>query len=109
MSFPTDRTPLGVFDLTGNVSEWTQDDAVRGEKPAVEPRRVDPCVSIPGATHRALRGGNWGRGGGRATLSTRAVYARTHRRYDVGFRVALSPASQESSSPPAPGEDARAR
>ena len=88
MSLPTDRTPLGAFDLTGNVSEWTRDDAERGEAPPKESHRTDPLTSIPDASHRAVRGGNWTRGGGRANFTSRAVYSRTSRRPDVGFRVA---------------------
>ncbi|HEU4404504.1 MAG TPA: SUMF1/EgtB/PvdO family nonheme iron enzyme [Polyangiaceae bacterium] len=64
-----DRTPEGIFDLGGNVSEWTASD--------------------DGAGRKALRGGSWASTNACSLLSSGAVL-RPSNAYgpDVGFRCA---------------------
>lgn len=77
---------LGIFDMSGNVSEWCEDGCRKyGNKPV-----FDPLGPTAGET-KALRGG------GHAMISTDCLcssYRRSDRkdcRYgDLGFRLALS-------------------
>jgi formylglycine-generating enzyme required for sulfatase activity len=63
---PRCRSPFGVYDLTGNVDEWTQ--------------RVHP-----GPHASILKGGYWGPVRTRCRPSTRS-HAPTHMFYQQGFR-----------------------
>jgi formylglycine-generating enzyme required for sulfatase activity len=47
-----DRTPEGVFDLGGNVAEWTS--SAVGTEPAGPPASREPAVNL-----RFVRGGSW--------------------------------------------------
>jgi sulfatase modifying factor 1 len=60
------RSPLGVYDMTGNVDEWTQSTASRGYR------------SI-------LKGGYWGQVRNRCRVSTR-VHSEAFAYYQQGFR-----------------------
>jgi formylglycine-generating enzyme required for sulfatase activity len=54
------RSPYGLYDMAGNVSEWVadywSDDGYAG-LPAIDPRRDVPPPG--GAGHRVVRGGSW--------------------------------------------------
>lgn len=63
---PRCKSPFGVYDLTGNVDEWTK--AVR-----------------PGERHSILKGGYWGPVRTRCRPSTRS-HDETHTFYQQGFR-----------------------
>jgi formylglycine-generating enzyme required for sulfatase activity len=76
-SFPAGRTPQGVFDLGGNVSEWTS----------------SPYCPYPGSNcsddHRATRGSAWTSDEMRETRATaRRKEAQNARLADLGFRCA---------------------
>ncbi|MCC6647357.1 MAG: SUMF1/EgtB/PvdO family nonheme iron enzyme [Polyangiaceae bacterium] len=74
-SFAGGATPDGVFDLAGNVSEWTSTCASPG------------C----GDERRVARGGGWSSVDARvARASTRLSLRPTERRNDVGFRCAVT-------------------
>jgi formylglycine-generating enzyme required for sulfatase activity len=49
-SYPDDRSPFGILDMAGSVSEWT---ALRPDEPAPAGRR-------DGSAEHARRGGSWG-------------------------------------------------
>jgi iron(II)-dependent oxidoreductase len=76
-SFPRDVSPLGVFDVAGNVTEWTS----------------TPASSAAYLGLRIVRGGNWDTKPGEPDSSldfenTRPALAID---YGVGFRCARTP------------------
>jgi formylglycine-generating enzyme required for sulfatase activity len=76
--------PLGLFDLGGNVAEWTTD--LYTVQPAASAVAVDPASAAPGNVH-VIRGSSWRH----ATVTElRAAYRESGngRRDDVGFRIA---------------------
>ncbi len=77
-------TPAGIFDLAGNVSEWSSDwyDRYSGEEQA------DPRGPTDG-THRVLRGGSFDTESRALRVVSRRPGYPPLRRDDVGFRVAF--------------------
>lgn len=69
---PLCKSPFGVYDLTGNVDEWTRS-SVPGERPSV------------------LKGGYWGPVRTRCRPATKA-HDETHVFYQQGFRCCADPA-----------------
>ncbi len=87
-SVASDRSPYGVFDLAGNVSEWVADRYA----PYPGNDRPDPAYALG---HRVVKGGSAGLGHYALSLFFRAA-RRGHARpdvvsTDVGFRCARSP------------------
>lgn len=85
-SYPKDRSPYGVMDMGGNVSEWVADwyQAYPG---------AQEVSKLFGKQFRVIRGGAWGREGHYALhLFVRAAYrfnlAPDSQLDDVGFRCA---------------------
>lgn len=73
---------FGLFDMIGNVSEWTQDCYVMRYLSSDEPvKQGDECV-------RVTRGGAWSSEPHFATVSRRLWHIRTFRINFVGFRLA---------------------
>lgn len=70
-SLPTDKSPHGVFDLAGNVSEWCQDNV---------PNK-DPLVIV--------RGGHWQAPADIARCTYKQTVPKTERRATLGFRCAM--------------------
>ena len=69
----------GLFDMSGNVWEWTNDDY------------NNPGEYRPGAGYRAFRGGGWSDGGaGICIVSSRGNRSPDDRRRFLGFRFARS-------------------
>ena len=71
--------PWGLFDMHGNVAEWTCSDY----KPYSEDARWDAASS----SHKIVRGGSWLDCPRRARASFRLHYEPSQRIHDTGFRV----------------------
>jgi serine/threonine protein kinase/formylglycine-generating enzyme required for sulfatase activity len=81
----------GLFDIHGNVYEWTHDWYRAYPETSVE----DPLVS-DGGRARVLRGGSAGLSAAYGRTAYRRTVDPTTRANDCGFRVALSPSAQSS-------------
>ena len=79
----------GLFDMHGNIFEWTHDWYSDFKETAV----VDPMVSA-GGTNRVIRGGGWIRDAANCRAAIRNTVGPTDRTNSFGFRVALSPSVQ---------------
>ena len=79
-----DVTPEGVFDLGGNVSEWTADGG--GERPRCDGPCVDP--QVPEGVTRVVRGGHWGAFSGQLRAAARSAIDPKTARTNLGFRCA---------------------
>jgi len=85
-SFPGDRTSAGVSDLAGNVREWMADRFGA----SVADGAADPPGAAPGGA-RVVRGGAWSTGDpAAASRAHRDAVPEGERRFDIGFRCALS-------------------
>ena len=73
-----------MFDLGGNVSEWTVD--AGGARPTCSGPCVDPEVTD--GIGRVVRGGNWGSYSGALRAAARFALEPTRARTDIGFRCA---------------------
>ena len=76
-SFATDRSPYGVMDLAGGVSDWT-----------VSPAVTDADTERP---DRICRGGSWNHLDLHARLASRHAMAPESVSVSVGFRLAHDP------------------
>ncbi len=86
-SFPTDASPYGVLDMTGNVAEWVNDwfsGSYYGVSPADDP--TGPATG----TSRGIRGGSWGSGLYFTRLTYRYFGTPDNWGNFFGFRCALS-------------------
>ena len=76
----------GMFDMHGNLFEWTHD-WFSGYK---ERNVLDPMVS-EGGISRVLRGGTWGGTAANCRAAHRFTFDPTFRSNINGFRIAMSP------------------
>ena len=74
---------LGLYDMTGNVSEWCQDRYAY----YLPVTQVDPCVEATGS-NRVWRGGSWNLGAGETVLY-RGWYSDRYGSNEIGLRLAL--------------------
>lgn len=72
------QTGAGLFDMSGNASEWTDSDAVSY-----------PGSAASSQAGKAVRGGSFLSRRSEATVTYRAVLTIDHAREDVGFRCAM--------------------
>lgn len=79
----------GVFDMHGNVWEWTEDDHCAYASPARDP--IGRCD----APHKVIRGGSWYF----AADSARCALRYTHRPRDVGFSLGFRVVRDEVARP----------
>jgi hypothetical protein len=80
-AYTLSTTPVGAYDMGGNVSEWTED------------------FSIVITTDRELRGGNWAGGVMMLMASASSLDRAAHNAgQDAGFRVAALSAVPEATS-----------
>jgi formylglycine-generating enzyme required for sulfatase activity len=85
-SYPSGNSPFGLFDMAGNVFEWTRDFFAGYTPTAVS----DPTGPTSG-TNRVLRGGSWFDSSASASYvraAFRVVFTPTIRSNGVGFRCA---------------------
>jgi formylglycine-generating enzyme required for sulfatase activity len=76
----------GLFDLHGNLCEWTHD--WYGEYASLA--TTDPLVN-KGGSRRVIRGGSWIYDAAICRSAIRITYDPTSRTNGIGFRLALSP------------------
>ena len=95
-SFELGKSPYGIYDLAGNVSEWTADwydPQYYKTSPARNP--AGPAItdqsepfSLDFSRRKVVRGGSWVSGPQGMRSSIRGDSAPTNRHGDVGFRCA---------------------
>ena len=88
--FPDGATPQGIFDLSGNVWEWTTS-AYRSYEYDANDGRED---TEDAQARRVLRGGSWYGNRSNARAAYRNPYHPSLRDYDAGCRVVRRPPSQ---------------
>lgn len=84
--------PLGLYDIYGNVWEWTQDRVERFQTAGVREDREDPVLRVSDQDARTRRGGAFPYGAAFARSAARGTVNSipTNRRDNVGFRIARS-------------------
>lgn len=90
-AFPQGASPYGVFDLAGNVFEWTLSKWGKNwqELEFTYPYRADDGRDeIEGSGARVMRGGSWFNLYHEAHVSHRARYLAGSRGSNTGFRIA---------------------
>ncbi|MBX2893595.1 MAG: SUMF1/EgtB/PvdO family nonheme iron enzyme [Saprospiraceae bacterium] len=78
---------LGLYDMSGNVWEWVEDDWHGSFSGAPTDGRA--WVDGPRGVYRVYRGGGWGRTSGNCRAAARDAWEPTFRDTGVGFRLAL--------------------
>ncbi|WP_437935225.1 SUMF1/EgtB/PvdO family nonheme iron enzyme [Sorangium sp. So ce341] len=97
---PSDRTPEGVYDLAGNVSEWVSDGLVF-PPPGGENPQGDPSFPL-----KVVRGGSFLDGPEKLSATYRTAAAPVTAHAWIGFRCAMDAPAPEGAPPPggAPGQ-----
>ncbi|MHC4273660.1 MAG: SUMF1/EgtB/PvdO family nonheme iron enzyme, partial [Planctomycetota bacterium] len=81
-----EANPWGLYDMHGNVCEWTRSD-YRPYPYVVD----DPHACPPGSAKKVVRGGSWRDRPKNARSAWRLGYRPYQRVYNVGFRVVVHP------------------
>ena len=79
---------LGLYDLSGNVSEWVADDWHGNYEGA--PDNGEAWIDQPRSPYRLFRGGSWISDQHNCRVISRNISAPGERSYSLGFRLALS-------------------
>ena len=84
---------LGIYDMSGNVWEWTIDDYSGDSSKTKAEERLVISDSSKGQTifcqYRSVRGGSWSKGARYCRVAARSYYSTNSRYNFLGFRVAL--------------------
>ncbi|WP_437275923.1 bifunctional serine/threonine-protein kinase/formylglycine-generating enzyme family protein [Sorangium sp. So ce375] len=99
---PSDRTPEGIYDLAGNVSEWVSDGLVF-PPPGGENPQGDPSFPL-----KVVRGGSFLDGPEKLSATYRTAAAPVTAHAWIGFRCAMDAPAQDGAAaqPPAPAQPA---
>jgi len=84
--FPSGKSPDGLYDMTGNLWEWTSDWWYRSYTSAAVTNPTEPASG----QDRDIRGGGWGTYGSRLRVAYRANERPDHRSSVIGLRCASS-------------------
>ncbi len=82
-----DANPFGLFDVSGNVSEWVQDCYVNSFKAAPTD---GSAVQQSGCGQRVTRGGSWKVSGADMRIANRSRLSPSTRDTAIGFRVVVT-------------------
>ncbi len=88
-SYPDGRSPLGMYDMSGNVMEWVNDwyDARYYRQATTDTNPMGPAEG----SFKSIRGGSWLSDPDEVTTTRRFSYDPTVARANLGFRCAASP------------------
>jgi formylglycine-generating enzyme required for sulfatase activity len=88
---------LGLFDMHGNVWQWTND--LYNDKPI---EIVAEGAELIGASYRVYRGGGWSDGAGLCRAAYRNGFTPDYRGIALGFRLARAPQVERMLCPTEP-------
>ncbi len=94
----------GLYDMSGNVYEWVEDDWHNSYTDA--PKVGNSWIDEPRGADRVFRGGSWGSLARYCSSSLRSFYDPSNEGYNLGFRLvlpkAISSEQQEAESKRSP-------
>jgi formylglycine-generating enzyme required for sulfatase activity len=87
-SFADGRSPIGAYDMTGNVMEWVSD--------WYDPRTYESSTDTnplgpPEGEFKVIRGGSWLSAADELKIVTRSSFDPSVARVNLGFRCAMTP------------------
>jgi serine/threonine-protein kinase len=87
-SFLDGRSPIGAYDMAGNVMEWVSD---WYDRRYYESSTDTNPLGPPEGAFKAIRGGSWLSSTDDLSVVTRSSYDPTVKRDNLGFRCAMTP------------------